>query len=141
MLMVGDGSCLRHPIYIQDMVTGLRLAAEASGAAGRTYILGGEAPVPVGELIGAVARVVGRHLRIIRLSPRAARPLFRAVEAIALAAGRTPPVSPRSLKFFLQQTAYDISRSRRELGFVPRYPLPAGLQETYHWLKAARGWE
>jgi nucleoside-diphosphate-sugar epimerase len=53
-----------------------------------------------------------------------------AVELLFRAAGREPPVSRRSLRFFTGNTAFDVSRAREVLGFTPRYDVESGLRET-----------
>jgi nucleoside-diphosphate-sugar epimerase len=129
--MIGDGRCLRHPVYIDDMCAGFHLSATVSAARGRTYIIGGAEAVPVHDLVEAVARTVGTRVRLVKLAPGIALPLFRAVETAFLALGKKPPVSPRSMKFFTQQTCYDISRARRELGYEPAVSLEEGLRRTW----------
>ena len=111
--MVGNGRCLRHAIFVYEMSRGFHLAGTVPSASGRTYILGDEHAVPVGALVEAVARTVGKPMRMLTLPRGAAVLLFRAVESACLALGKKPPVSSRSLKFFTQQTSYDTSRARR----------------------------
>lgn len=134
-LMVGDGRCLRHPIYVGDMARGFHLAGTVTGVAGRTYILGDEQAVPIRELVDRIARTVGKPMRMLTLPRGAAGLLFRAVENACLTLGRKPPLSSRSLKFFTQQTAYDTSRARRELGFAPEVSLDEGLRRTWEAIR------
>jgi nucleoside-diphosphate-sugar epimerase len=138
-LMVGDGRCLRHPIFVDDMSLGFHLAGTVAGAAGRTYIIGDDRAVPVRQLIATVARTVGKPMRLVTLPPGVAALLFRGVEAACLAVGKKPPVSSRSLKFFTQQTAYDTSRARRELGFQPTVSLEEGLWRTWKAIRQKAG--
>jgi nucleoside-diphosphate-sugar epimerase len=137
-LLVGDGSCLRHPIYVGDMSLGFHLAGTVPGIAGRTYIIGGDHAVPVRELVDCIARTVGKPMRFVMLPRGVAALLFRAVEGACLAVGKKPPFSSRSLKFFTQQTAYDISRARRDLGFAPAQSLEEGLRQTWAAIQGGR---
>jgi nucleoside-diphosphate-sugar epimerase len=49
--------------------------------------------------------------------------------------GITPPIFPRRVDWYRQNRAFDISRAKRELGYVPRVELDEGLRRTGRWYR------
>lgn len=132
---VGDGSNQRHPIYIEDMIVGFDLAANHPDAPGRVFIIAGPRAVTIRELIETIAdalEVDRPRLRMPRLAVWLGA-LF--TELTFAAAGREPPFSRRSLKFFSGDSAFDTTRAQRSLGFVPQIDLQEGLKRTFHELR------
>ena len=128
---VGDGSNLRHPVHISDMLDAFLLAADAPpDAVGGTYLVVGPRAVSVRELVRACARVQGVAEPKLRLP----RPLVSAglggVEFAFRLVGRTPPVSRRSLAFFEHDNAFTGRAAAEALGFEPRVGLEEGLRAT-----------
>jgi dihydroflavonol-4-reductase len=126
--MFGDGRTLRHPIYIDDVVRGLELCAR-HGTPGEIYFLAGGKPVTIAQLVQTMAELQG-------VPP----PRWRLPLAVGMAAGyitqwlygilgSQPPISRRTLDFYIKDNAYDISKARRDLGFAPEVDLRAGLQK------------
>jgi nucleoside-diphosphate-sugar epimerase len=128
-IMFGDGRTLRHPFYVADAVEALELCAER-GEPGAVYFLAGDSPVNIETLLRTMAAVLGVPLRIIHL------PVFLGVAAGYLAQsafkllGGQPPISRRTMDFFLKDNAYDTSKARREMGFAPRTDLASGIRQT-----------
>jgi nucleoside-diphosphate-sugar epimerase len=63
---IADGDSQRDFVYIDDMVAGVRLAAETRAAAGRAFNLGTGVGTTTEELIGLAERVSGRTLGVSR---------------------------------------------------------------------------
>ncbi|OGQ00294.1 MAG: hypothetical protein A2Z40_03550, partial [Deltaproteobacteria bacterium RBG_19FT_COMBO_60_16] len=53
--IIGDGRNLHHPIYIDDLVDSLLLAAAVSDAAGNVFVVAGEKPLTTEEMASAIA--------------------------------------------------------------------------------------
>jgi len=122
-LYFGAGRNLRHPIYIDDCVRGMRLAAER-GRPGTVYNLAGQEARPLHEIVSSAAAAVGAR------APRLRVPMLLGTCA-ALAAEtllRHPPISRRSLAFFRNTNAYSIDRARRDLGFAPEVDIDEGFR-------------
>lgn len=139
-IMFGTGNTWRHPVYISDAVRGLELAAQAESAAGQVYFIAGEYPVTIGELVSRI----GKRLDVT--SPRLRLPILLgkvagySAELAFKPLGKQPPVSRRSVDFFLKDNAYDISKAKRELGFQPQVDLETGLEQTIkHYKEQFRG--
>ena len=136
-LMAGPGDALRHCVYIRDMLDAFELAATADSALGQVVIVGNSAAVRVRDLLSEIAALVeARPPRSIPLwALHAAGTIAETVFGIA---GREPPLSRRTLKFFTANTAFDITRARTVLGYEPRYDLEAGLRETHAAIASGR---
>jgi nucleoside-diphosphate-sugar epimerase len=138
-LIAGRGETLRHSIYIRDMIEAFLLAEDSEAALGQVIIVGAAEPTTIRGLVDRIAAITGAA------PPRSVpfgllQAVAVAAEAVCLPLGKEPPISRRSLRFFTGNTAFSIERSRRLLGFEPRYDLTGGLTETYRLLGgSARG--
>ena len=97
--LFGDGRQSRDFTYVADVVTAIRAAAAADGAAGRAYNIGGGSPVSVNAALEELAAIAGRPLDVRRSSREAGDVLH---------------------------TAADSTRAREELGFGPSTSLARG---------------
>jgi len=137
--IASSGRNLRHCVYIRDIVEALNLAADSDRALGQVIIVGDDEAVTVRQLVREIAAVTGG-----RRPPTIPRSLLylaaSAVELVFRLKGKEPPFSRRTLKFFDNTTAFDISRARRLLGYAPRYDLASGLRETQAILETGDYW-
>jgi dihydroflavonol-4-reductase len=128
---VGSGRNLRHPIHVADAVAAFERAAVApAGCAGRSYNIAGPRAVELRELVALCARLQGVRPPRLRVPRAAMLALGRAAELAWGVAGREPPFSRRSLVFFENDNAFDITAARQELGFEPVVDLEEGLRRT-----------
>jgi nucleoside-diphosphate-sugar epimerase len=130
-LFLGDGLTLRHCIYISDMIEAFNLCAQQQTAPGRVFIIGDREAVTIRDLIHRMAAVAGASPPRLSVPIGLIRPLCSFIEHFFTSLGKEPPLSERSLKFFTNNTSFDISRAQNELGFVPKVTLQEGLRLTY----------
>lgn len=137
-LMVGSGRTMNHPVYVENLVDLLEIAATAPQARGRTYLAGDDRAVTLTQLVRGVAQALGGSLRILRF------PFYRvawyasgAVEQVCKLLGVTPPVFRRRLSWFITNREFRIDRARDELGYRPRVTLREGLARTAAWYRDA----
>lgn len=129
-IMFGAGSNQRHPIYIDDYVSGVVQVLLQPHTYGRTYVLAGPAYLSSRELVSAAERVTGGRTRLrvpLALGYAAglgAELAFRVLRA-------SPPISRRTLAFFTNQNAFDTSRARREFGFAPAIGVEDGFRKVW----------
>jgi nucleoside-diphosphate-sugar epimerase len=135
---VGDGCSLRHCVYITDMIEALNLCAEQPNGPGDIFIIGDREAVTVRELIHQMAAVTGVSAPRFSLPVWAAQPMFAIVERVFTLFGKEPPVSERSLKFFTNNSGFDIKRAREGLGFEPKVSLKEGLRLTWEAMARSR---
>jgi dihydroflavonol-4-reductase len=137
--ILGSGNIYYHLTYVDDLVEGFRLCAEAPAAAGRTYILAGGEVTTLNELVAIVARVAGVA------APRLHLPVWpfwiagAACEAVCAPLGIEPPLYRRRVDFFTKSRAFDITRAREEIGYSPQVGLSDGIARTLNWYRQ-HGW-
>lgn len=134
-IIFGDGSNLRHPIYVSDAVRGLERCAAVDGAIGEVFILAGSRPVTINELIQTIAEVVGVQAPNRHMSLGLARIAGRSVEMAFKPLHRQPPFSTRSIDFFTKNNAYNTSFAKRKLDFEAQVDLRTGFEQALAWFK------
>jgi len=132
--MIGDGGNLRHCIYVSDLVDAFELCATRDEAVGQTFIFGDETAVTVAQLVNEIALVMNVAPPKIKIPLKMANSICSVTESLFRVAGKEPPLSKRSLKFFTNNTSFDITKAKRLLGFVPQVSLRDGLMLTYDHL-------
>lgn len=138
-VILGDGKIFYHLTYIDDLVEGFRLCGEVPGAAGRTYILaGGEVPT-----LNALAAMIAQDASVP--PPSLHLPVWpfwlagAACEALCAPFGIEPPLYRRRVDFFTKSRAFDITRARQDLGYLPSVDLREGIRRTMAWYRE-QGW-
>ncbi|MCR4407759.1 MAG: NAD-dependent epimerase/dehydratase family protein [Anaerolineae bacterium] len=133
--LIGTGSSLLDPVYIDDMVQGLLLSLYSPQAMGRTYIIAGERPVTIAELVHAIGRALGKKPYKFRLPVGIAMGLARCFEWLGHGLGFDPPLSVSRVRFLTENRACRIDRAREELGYHPTVDLEEGLRRTVIWYR------
>lgn len=134
-VMIGSGRTLYHMTYVDDVVTGLVLAAEVPDAVGEVFIIAGDEYTTLRELVNMTADALDmphprHHLPYppVYAAAVACDRLFRVV-------GANPPLYPRRVEFFAKNRAFDISKAKRLLGYRPAVGLEEGLSRTADWYR------
>jgi nucleoside-diphosphate-sugar epimerase len=131
--MLGNGRGRYPAADVDDVVAGIRRAAEVPGIEGRVYNLTGE-PVTLAKLVDAIADVVGGPPRR-RPLPAAPLHAYGLLQRAALGlTGRSLPRFSR-VELFLGDRVFDISRARRELGYDPKTELQVSIARTARWFR------
>ena len=134
-ILPGWGRRVLNLAHVQDVVTGLLLAAEHPKAPGEVFFVGEDRNYDWEEAADILARAV-RRTGVIKV--RVPKPLVYGIagvaEAIIRLSGILLPVNLAYARNFLQRNwAVDISKAREVLGFQPAYPLTRGAEETATW--------
>jgi nucleoside-diphosphate-sugar epimerase len=129
-IKVGHRKTYRHPIFISDMLAAFESAAAVPEASGQTLIIGADEAVLLDELIEEVQKAVGLRVRPVTVPLVVMYPACLAAEVVWGIIGKEPPFSRRSLKFFTESSAFDISKAREILQFSPKIGLAEGLAVT-----------
>jgi nucleoside-diphosphate-sugar epimerase len=133
-IMFGPGRNQRHPIYIDDYVAGVEHLLLQPGTFGHTYILAGPAYLTARELVRAAERVTGGKARL-RVPLAVGYAAGLGAELAGKVAGMSPPISRRTLAFFVNRNAFDTGRARRDFGFAPSINLEDGFQRVWSAMK------
>ncbi len=121
-------------VHVADVAAG-HLAALVRGKVGEHYILGGD-NVLLADLLGQIARMVGRRPPRLRV-PRA--PLYPAAvvaELFAAVTGREPLLTRDGLRMSRQQMFFTSAKAGRELDYLAR-PWIEGLRDAVDWFQGA----
>lgn len=128
---IGRADNLRHPIYIDDLLTALELAAHAGPeVSGRAFNIAGPRWMTVEEMVGEFARALRVPAPALHAPRWLGLTVGWAAEQVSAALGTEPPVSRRTLAFFENDNAFDISAARQAFGFDPKIDLPGGAREV-----------
>ena len=119
-------------VHVDDVAAG-HLAAWRKGRIGERYILGGQ-NVLLGELLGEIARLVGRKPPRLRLPRRLIFPIAYGAEAIAHFTGREPFVTTTGLKLAKDRMFFSTAKAERELGYRAR-PYGEAVTEAIAWFR------
>jgi nucleoside-diphosphate-sugar epimerase len=134
--MIGSGQAFYHLTFIDDLVEGFRLCGTVPAAKGRTYILAGPRYTTLEQLV----QMVAKELNVA--PPRLHLPVWPfwtaglLCEAICVPLRIEPPIYRRRVDFYTKSRAFDTSRARRDLGFVPKVDLEEGIRRTARWYKS-----
>lgn len=128
----GDGVML--PVYIDDLVEALLLAAE-HGTLGRAYTAWDGIPLRFDDYFRGIAEIAGtRGPR--RMPRRALEGLGAAAEGWSRLRRRPPTFTSLSPTFIDRRGTVSIERIRTELGWQPRVSVAEGLELAAEWARA-----
>lgn len=134
-MMFGRGKTTYHPVYIDNLVDCLVLAAE-KGRKGEAYIAADEHYYTLNDLIEHVGESMGVNVKIKHYP---FWPLYWAAllcEAVCYPLRIAPPLFRRRVDWFRQVRAFSIDKAKHELGYQPRVGLEEGLKHTATWYRA-----
>jgi dihydroflavonol-4-reductase len=134
--MIGTCQAFYHLTFIDDLVEGFRLCGTVPDAKGRTYILAGPRYTTLEQLVAMVAselKVAPPRLRL------PVWPVWTAgliCEIVCVPLRIEPPLFRRRVDFYTKSRAFDTTRARTELGFVPKVDLEEGIHRTAEWYRS-----
>lgn len=133
-VLPGGGRGIFSPVYIDNLVDGVVLAAAAPDAAGQVFTLSDGTAIANCDFFAPYAELVGRRLRTLPT------PVAMAAAALVQRAGRFRPgdndINPQALRYLLRTGTYSNAKARRVLGWEPRVGVEEGLTRTVDWLAA-----
>jgi UDP-glucose 4-epimerase len=132
---IGDGSNARTLVFEDDAAEAILLAATHPAAAGGIFNVTDGAVHRVRDIVGAIARALGRRPPRLRVPASMAIAGVRAVESALALAGRRSPVTRTTLDKYLEHVAVSGRRIGDTLLFHPRWTLDSGWQRTVDQLR------
>ena len=134
-VMLGSGEVIYQMICVDDLIDGILLCGTKEEAIDNIYILTGEAPVTLNQLVQVIAEVLDVRPPRLRLP---VTPVYLAgfmCELFCKPFGINPPLYRRRVDFFRKTRCFDISKAKRELGFQPKMDLKTGMRLTVDWYR------
>jgi nucleoside-diphosphate-sugar epimerase len=118
---------------VSDIVEGLLLCGTVKGVEGRTYILAGNEPILLRDLIRLIAEELGVSGRLPRTLPAGPFRLYLLLNDVVRAVAGTSLPRAHGVSFLLSDRILNISRARQELGYAPRVSMPQAICRTVQW--------
>jgi len=137
-ILVGRGAAWQTPVYIRDLIDGVRLCVE-KGKNGQIYHIAGNEVLTVKEIALAIAEATGSAI------PKMSLPVFPAkvaawkMETLFKAFKKEAPLTRGKLAFFILPKPLSIKSAVRELGYAPRTDFNTGIANSIRWYRE-HGW-
>jgi nucleoside-diphosphate-sugar epimerase len=136
-VLIGSGDGMCNAIYIDNLVDLILLALENDDAIGHAFIGTEGRGVTWREFYGAYAAMLGGK-RLFGMPRVVALALTLPFELLARVDGYPPRLARASVEFYSHRVVFDIEKSKRLLGYVPRVSFEDGMSKTAAWLRAER---
>jgi dihydroflavonol-4-reductase len=117
-------------VHVDDVAAGQLLAAEC-GEVGERYILGGE-NMSLADILGVVARLVGRRPPSLRIPYAVVLPIAAGAELMARVTGREPFTTLDGVRMSRKKMYFSSAKAMRELGYAPR-PAREAIADAIAW--------
>lgn len=128
------GRGIFSPVYVDDLVAGLALAAERPEAVGQVFTLTGGVGVTCAEFFSHYYRMLGKRGPICLPTPVALAGAG-AAGAVARLRGQRSEINAVSMRYLARRGTYSIEKARRMLGYEPAVDLDEGMRRTEAWLR------
>jgi len=134
-VVVDPGQTMKHLVYVDDLCRAMELAIVREEAEGQVFIIAGEKPIALNDLVGIVASELGVPEPKILLPAMPITWLCSITEAVCGLLRVKPPLYRRSMDFFTRSVYFDVSKAERELGFHAEMDVRTGIAKTAAWYK------
>jgi nucleoside-diphosphate-sugar epimerase len=135
-LLPDAGRGIFSPIYIDDLVDGVVLAAGSGAGAGQVFNITHGTGVSCTEFFGHHWRWLGRRGSIPSLPTTVAMAVAETGNRLARWTGRRSEMGRGTIGLLSRPGTYSIEKARRLLGFEPAVDLAAGMQRAETWARA-----
>jgi nucleoside-diphosphate-sugar epimerase len=122
------------PVYVDDLIEGVTLAAGHERAVGQIFTLSGGHDVDARDFFGRYARMLGR--RRVRVAPtRAVVAMAAAIDRASRLRGSSTEVTPAAVRYLARTGSYAVEKARSVLGYRPSVDLDEGMRRCEQWLR------
>jgi dihydroflavonol-4-reductase len=119
-------------VHVDDVATG-HLLALRRGISGERYILGGR-DMTLQQILGEIARIVGRKPPRVRLPYGVVLPMAYLAEGMARISGRSGRLTLEGLRMSRKRMFFSSAKAERELGYSWRPPVEA-FADAVRWFR------
>lgn len=135
--MVGSGDNYHQPGDVSDITAGLLLCGTAPDAEGRVYIITGNEPISLRDMVRLIDEECGVTTERTAL-PHALLRAYGRLNSLAFAIGGRELPRMDSIEVFLSDRAFDLTRAKTELGYAPRVSMKETIRRTVEWFRSQR---
>jgi nucleoside-diphosphate-sugar epimerase len=129
------GKGIFSPVYIDDLVDGILLAAQSPKAVGQIFTLSGGVGVTCKEFFAHHYEWLGKRGPAV-VPTAVALALAEGVSGAAKALRIETETNPTAVRYFTRTGTYSIEKARRLLGYEPQVDLAEGMARTKAWAAA-----
>ena len=128
------GRGIFSPVYVENLLDGVVLAAASPQAAGQVFTLSDGVAVTCRALFAHYYRMLDRRGPLCLPTPVVVA-LARGASASARVRHRETEVNATTVRYFTRTGTYSIEKARRVLGYEPAIDLTEGMARTEAWLR------
>lgn len=132
---LGKSDSFLHPTYIDDLIEGVSLCTDNEKALGEVFLITGERPLTVKELVKTMAEELDVPLPKLRVPLFLAHISARFLQFSARFARFEPPLTVSRVKFFSQSRAFSCKKAQTVLGYAPKVSFREGVRRTIRWYR------
>jgi nucleoside-diphosphate-sugar epimerase len=131
-LLPARGRGMFSPVYIDDLVRGIALAAGSAVGSGQIYNIGGGPPVTCEEFFGYHARMLG-GVSLRKVSTSTAVLLAETGRRLVHLFGGQTELGRGAIDMLSRSCGYSIEKARQQLAYAPEVTLEEGMRRTEAW--------
>lgn len=117
---VGPGTALTHWVDVRDLAEAFLLAMKHEEINAEAFLIGGDKYYTLKENVKEISRQLNVREPSLHLPVAPVMAIAYVTEVVCKPLRVEPPIFRRRVSFFLKNRAYDISKARTQLGFVPK---------------------
>jgi len=126
---IGSGESVNHPVYIDDLISGITLLLQKRPI-GETFIIGGPRPVTKKELISVIAEELKVKKKFLHFPRWIASCGAFSMIYFARLLGFEPILTPSRVSMMADNWGYSIKKANEKLGYEPKIDLTTGINKT-----------
>jgi len=126
--LVGDGSALQQPVFVDDVAQAVVAALHSPAARGSEYNLAGGTRLSFAQLLREVCAQLGRKVAMVRVPERVAVAVARGLQQLGLG------ISAEQVLRLQENKVFDCSAAQRDLCYTAR-AFEVGLAQEIEWLR------
>ncbi len=136
LILPDHGQGVFTPVFIEDLLDGVMLAAGLEAGRGQIFILWGGEAVSCNDFFSYHWHWAGRKGAPHSLPLKAALALTKGVWKLNLMLKRHDEVTPDTMLMFSRRGGFSIEKAKRLLGYQPKVGFAEGMRQSETWLQA-----
>lgn len=130
-ILIGGGRGFAHPVYVENLVDGIILAAQRERAVGEAFNITDGITVTWRDFYTRYGQIIGCRPRSIPTEVAYALAIFR--ELRGWITGEVPSLTRTLVRQVVGRAEYSIEKARQRLGYEPRVDFEEGMDRVEAW--------